>query len=774
MLPLQSGAASLVALARDGAGVSFRTETIKGVAYAIFTAEAGSYQADYDIDDVAPVIAGLTATPHGDGTATVNWTTDEPATSLVDFGTDALILGTQVGSPALVTSHAVILTGLTAETTYHFLGATSVDAAANGATEPDVGNAAASFTTPAAPTAPCLLATTAADFAGSSAYTGVMIAEAEGGELILAPTEGTNFDGPALPVGWTSGSWATGGTALPSGGQLVADAAYAATVATYPSGHVLEFVATFTAAPGQHAGLGVDLNNSGDWAIFSTANDGANLYARTNNVENINLGPSYLGSPHLYRIEWTPGGVAYYVDGSPVGTSGLSAAVNMRPIVSDLHIGGLNLSVDWMRMTPYAAAGSYESAVHGSGAPTDWQQVAWTSVEPVGTSVDVSVRTGDVAIPDGTWSAYAPVTSGAPLSLNSAFIQYRVELATGDPLLTPVVKDVGIWCEEGADTSPPVITALAAVPGAEGMSALITWTTNEPADSRVDYGTDPGLLEQSISDGTLVALHSVALGGLTPGLTYYYRVTSADAAANAATEPLGAPAEFQTPDQPCAVVTSVADFAAGTLSGTYVAQTGDGTLTLAPAAGSEFFGDTLPADWFQSHWTGGVAAVSGGQLSADGVFAGTSATFGQGQILEFVATFTADSFQHVGFAVDFSDNTDWAMFSTGSTAAELMARTNVGGTAQEVGLGAGLLGSPHLFRIEWLSTGVAFYIDGAGPLHTSTLSPAQAMRPMASDYTAQRPRGLGGLDAPAALCRLRAPGNRRSSTRGPTARPGRS
>ena len=243
MLPLQTGAASLVALARDGAGVSFRTETIKGVAYAIFTAEAGSYQADYDIDDVAPVITGLTATPHGDGTATVSWTTTEPATSQVDFGTDALILGTQVGSPALVTSHAVTLTGLTAETTYHFR-ATSADAAANSATEPDAGNAAASFTTPAAPTAPCLLATTVADFAGGSDDGGIMVAEAEGGELILAPTEGSNFDGPTLPPGWTSGPWATGGTALPSGGQLVADAAYAATVASYPSGHVLEFVAT--------------------------------------------------------------------------------------------------------------------------------------------------------------------------------------------------------------------------------------------------------------------------------------------------------------------------------------------------------------------------------------------------------------------------------------------------------------------------------------------------------------------------------------------------
>ena len=217
MLPLQSGAAALVSLARDGAGVSFRTETIKGVAYAIFTAEAGTYQADYDIDDVPPVIAGLTATPHGDGTATVSWTTTEPASSQVAFGTDALVLGTQVGSPALVTSHAVTLNGLTAETTYYFR-ATSVDAAANSATEPVAGNPAASFTTPAAPEAPCLLATTAADFAGGSDDGGIMVAEAEGGELILAPTEGSNFDGTSLPAGWGSGIWNTGGSATVGGG----------------------------------------------------------------------------------------------------------------------------------------------------------------------------------------------------------------------------------------------------------------------------------------------------------------------------------------------------------------------------------------------------------------------------------------------------------------------------------------------------------------------------------------------------------------------------
>ena len=99
------------------------------------------------------------------------------------------------------------------------------------------------------------------------------------------------------------------------------------------------------------------------------------------------------------------------------------------------------------------------------------------------------------------------------------------------------------------DTTPPVISAVSAAPGTGGTTATITWTTNEPATSRVDYGTAPDALTQNATNGALVTSHSLPLTGLTAGTTYYYRVTSVDAATNSATSPTApaAPLTFVTP-----------------------------------------------------------------------------------------------------------------------------------------------------------------------------------------------------------------------------------
>ncbi len=53
-------------------------------------------------------------------TATISWTTNEPASSTVIFGTTATYDGGQVGSSALVTSHSVQLVGLSSDQTYHY------------------------------------------------------------------------------------------------------------------------------------------------------------------------------------------------------------------------------------------------------------------------------------------------------------------------------------------------------------------------------------------------------------------------------------------------------------------------------------------------------------------------------------------------------------------------------------------------------------------------------------------------------------------------------
>lgn len=56
-------------------------------------------------------------------------------------------------------------------------------------------------------------------------------------------------------------------------------------------------------------------------------------------------------------------------------------------------------------------------------------------------------------------------------------------------------------------------------------SVTVTWTTNEPATSKVRYGatTDYGL---EASDATLVTSHSITLTDLTPGTQYHYEVIS--------------------------------------------------------------------------------------------------------------------------------------------------------------------------------------------------------------------------------------------------------
>ena len=83
-------------------------------------------------------------------------------------------------------------------------------------------------------------------------------------------------------------------------------------------------------------------------------------------------------------------------------------------------------------------------------------------------------------------------------------------------------------------------------------SATVTWTTDEPSDSRVDYGTSPAALGQNASDAASVTAHSVRLTGLTPGTTYHYRVRSADASDNATTAPAARapPATFARAGRP--------------------------------------------------------------------------------------------------------------------------------------------------------------------------------------------------------------------------------
>lgn len=65
-----------------------------------------------------------------------------------------------------------------------------------------------------------------------------------------------------------------------------------------------------------------------------------------------------------------------------------------------------------------------------------------------------------------------------------------------------------------------------AVSGVLTTSASISWDTDLPADSLVEYGVTPSYGSFSLLQPTLVLSHSVLLSSLTPGCTYFYRVIS--------------------------------------------------------------------------------------------------------------------------------------------------------------------------------------------------------------------------------------------------------
>jgi hypothetical protein len=58
-------------------------------------------------------------------------------------------------------------------------------------------------------------------------------------------------------------------------------------------------------------------------------------------------------------------------------------------------------------------------------------------------------------------------------------------------------------------------------------SALVTWQTNNPANSRVDYGTTTAY-GSSVSDGSNVRSHSVTLNGLSNNTSYHFKASSTD------------------------------------------------------------------------------------------------------------------------------------------------------------------------------------------------------------------------------------------------------
>jgi chitodextrinase len=387
--------------------------------------------------DTTPPAITAVAAQAGASSATVTWTTDEPADSRVEYG-PTTAYGESRSDSALAGAHSLELTGLACETTYHYR-VSSADAAGNRSTSTD-----RTFTTAACSSGGGGGAA-GDEFNGAALDTGVWRVYDPVGDSSVSLAAGQLR--LALPAGvshdlWPHETW---------GGELRAP-------------RVLRAVGNGD----------FEIEAKYDSAVSQTV-QGQGLVAQADHDD-------------LVRFDvYSSGGTtkvfaATFVGGQPT----------VR--VNDTIAGGVPLYLRIRR------TGSSWNLLY-SYTGTSWATA---------TSFDFPLALGEFGV-------FAVNAGGSPPAFSSQVDHFRILSQQAPP---------------PPDTTPPAITGVGAE--AAAASATVTWATNEPADSRVEYGLTTAYGETR-TDASLVTSHSVNLTGLACQTTYHYRVSSADAAGNRAT-----------------------------------------------------------------------------------------------------------------------------------------------------------------------------------------------------------------------------------------------
>ena len=477
-----------------------------------------SFKTDPAPDTVAPRITGaVTVDNLTDATATIVWTTDEPSNSIVQYGTTP-----SYGSALMLaensTSHKVVLTGLSSSTVYYYRVG-SIDAAGNGPTF-SYGRVFRTYATPDTAAPQITIAPTVArrtdtsavimwstdepsnsivEYGTSTAYGLVKsVAESSGMHVVtltgLAGSTTYNFrvgsvdasgNGPTYSSNVSFTTYATPDRtapriiSAPTVAQLSDTTAEIVWTTNEPSNSTVEYGTTSSYGRTQSLAENVTWHT-----VTLTGLSGSTAYNfRVGSMDVAGNGPTFSGNV-TFTTKATPDTTAPQITGAPTVA----------------RLTDTTAAIVWSTNEPANAIVEYGTStayglVQTIGEKTTFHAVMLTGLSE---STTYNFRVGSV---DGAGNG--PTYSG-----NASFKTYA----------TP-------------DTAPPQITSAPTVESLEDTTAVITWSTNEPSNSIVEYGTSTayGLVESKAeSAGT----HRVSLSGLSASTTYSFRVASVDASGN--------------------------------------------------------------------------------------------------------------------------------------------------------------------------------------------------------------------------------------------------
>ena len=177
--------------------------------------------------------------------------------------------------------------------------------------------------------------------------------------------------------------------------------------------------------------------------------------------------------------------------------------------------------------------------------------IVWTTDEPANGLVTFGEAGGEMDGMRGDATAFGTDHSVTLTGLKAG-TTYRYRVSSTDALgngPTHNAGDLDFTTRQEADTRPAQIVARPAVLSVTQHTAMVSWTTDELADSRVDVAEGDALPSEidgnpavkTVVSPTFTRVHTVTVTGLKAGMRYAWRVGSQDRAGNDRTFEDGTP-----------------------------------------------------------------------------------------------------------------------------------------------------------------------------------------------------------------------------------------
>ena len=520
----------------------------------------------------APVISNVTTTNISGNSATITWTTSQPATAQVSYGTTTSYESSSSLNSTLQTTQSVTLTGLTAGTTYNYA---IISANASGAS------------------------TTSANFT-------LTTLQNAGNPPVITGIATSSMTNSSVTITWT--------TDLPSSTLVNYGTSTTYGSASTPnSSLVTAHSVTLT---------GLTASTLYDFTVSSTTGGGASATSLNNTVTTTSLAatPPFVGYVASWGINNTGATVSWSTDVPATTqlaygtTSALGQTSPLQTATTTSHgvvLTGLNSGTTYYFVaqstaasgaTGYSTTFSFTTTGTPTSPPPAISAVAATSI--ASSSVTITWTTDQAST---SLVNYGPTTNyGASSSLNSTLqTSHSVTLSglTQSTLYNFQVVSANATSNSATSADytfttavgvgAPVISAVAAG-GMTNTAATITWTTDQPSSSQVAYGPTASYGSTSALASTLVSSHSVTLTGLTAGTTYNFQVISINSAGTQATSTNSSLTTTGTPAAP--VISSVAATTISSSSATITWTTDQATSSLVNYGTTAAYGSASTID----------------------------------------------------------------------------------------------------------------------------------------------------------------------------------